>query len=283
MSAIGALQALEQRQPEWKPWLASVRAVLIEIERGEWNAAVPERPIDAESDAPLLCATAIRMDPRTIERLLDAVRPNGARDASAYRRGRPHRSQLLALFESALNADEARLRTLAHEWGADPDAFTASAALLPIPLLHACRAQWASRLPDSFSGGYCPVCGAWPAFAEVRGIERSRYLRCARCGSAWHSTSLWCPYCNMNDHESFDSLVVEQSTPPCVIDACTRCGGYVKAFTRLQGAAPTHVMLDDLATAPIDFCAAQRGYHRRAGLGRALRATVVHSSGSAVR
>jgi formate dehydrogenase maturation protein FdhE len=80
----------------------------------------------------------------------------------------------------------------------------------------------------------------------------------------------------MNDHDALDSLVVEQGAPPSVIDACTRCRGYVKAFTTLQGTAPAQVMLEDLATAALDFCAAQRGYHRRAGLGRGLRATVAH-------
>jgi FdhE protein len=198
-------------------------------------------------------------------------------------RPKTDRDALLVLFERALNADEARLRTLAAEWGADPDAFAAAAALLPVPLLHACRSRWASRLPESFSGGHCPLCGAWPAFAEVRGIDRARYLRCARCGSGWRSTALWCPYCGMNDHRRFASLVVEQSTPPCVIDACTRCGGYVKAFTALAGAAPAQVMLDDLATAPVDFRAAQCGYHRPAGLGRALGVTVAPSNGGAVR
>jgi formate dehydrogenase maturation protein FdhE len=101
-------------------------------------------------------------------------------------------------------------------------------------------------------------------------------LRCGRCGAGWASTCLWCPYCGTDDHAALDALVVEHSTPPCAIDACLHCLSYVKAFTTLRGSAPSQVMLDDLATAELDFCAAQRGYRRPGGLGAPLRATVAH-------
>ena len=75
--------------------------------------------------------------------------------------------------------------------------------------------------------GYCPVCGAWPAFAEMRGIERSRYLRCGRCGGGWQAQCLSCSYCGMTDHEE---LIVSRAG-----EKRRKCGDRgVQALSRLR-------------------------------------------------
>jgi FdhE protein len=122
--------------------------------------------------------------------------------------------------------------------------------------------------------GYCPVCGSWPAFAEVRGIERNRYFRCGRCGGAWHARALHCPYCSTSEHGELVALVPENGGSNAVIDACRRCLGYVKTFTRLQGCAPGQVMLDDLASVDLDIAVLEQGYTRPSGAGYALAITV---------
>jgi FdhE protein len=127
--------------------------------------------------------------------------------------------------------------------------------------------------------GYCPVCGAWPALAEVRGIERSRYLRCGRCGGQWQAHLLFCPYCGTTDHREQISLVPENSSKSA-IDACKRCLGYVKTFTTLQGSPPAKVILDDLASVELDVAAAAQGYKRPEGAGYSLNVTVTESGAS---
>ena len=163
-------------------------------------------------------------------------------------------------------------KALAAGAGADPEAFHAVTALLPLPLLHACNRRW--KPSESWLEGYCPICGAWPAFAEIRGIERNRYFRCGGCGSEWQSHCLFCPYCAATDHNQLASLVPEQSGSRSVIDACNRCLGYLKAFTTLQGSPPARIILDDLATVELDCAAAERGYKRPPGAGYLLNVTV---------
>jgi FdhE protein len=125
---------------------------------------------------------------------------------------------------------------------------------------------------------YCPVCGAWPALAEVRGIERSRHFRCGRCGGEWQSRCLLCPFCGMADHNELVSLVPENSGSNAVIDACKRCLGYVKTFTMLQGSPPAKVLLDDLGSVELDVAALEQGYRRPQGNGYLLNVTVSDSS-----
>ena len=133
------------------------------------------------------------------------------------------------------------------------------------------------RSSPSWVEGYCPVCGSLPSFAEVRGIERNRYFRCGRCGSEWHSRALVCPYCAMSDHDELVALVPEKGGSNAVIDACQRCLGYVKTFTRLQGCSPGAVMLEDLASVDLDVAAIEHGFARPPGPGFALGITVTDS------
>jgi FdhE protein len=271
MSALRSLQDLERQKPEWQPWLAAVGVALGEIEESAWIAFVPDVPSRSDTRSPLLSEARLRLDPMVVERLVARLQPKPNGISNGVGSLEP---AALAIFRHAINGDQNRLRQLGTALGVEPDEFAARAALVPMPFLHACRARWEQSIPQGWSEGYCPLCGACPAFAEVRGVERVRYLRCGRCGSAWQTSHLRCPYCTATDHNMLRSLVVEGSMPPSTIEACEQCRGYVKVFSMLQGHPASAVMLQDLASAELDFSAAQRGYQRPGGLGHALGVTL---------
>ncbi len=139
---------------------------------------------------------------------------------------------------------------------------------MPMPLLHACRRRW--TLPKDWTHGYCPVCGAWPGFAEVCGVERTRYLRCLRCGAAWRAHALACAYCGMREHGRLGSLVPEDGRVHWAIELCRACIGYLKSFTALRPCAPESLLLRDLDTVELDLAARSRGYRRPEGTGYAF-------------
>jgi formate dehydrogenase accessory protein FdhE len=201
------LLELEQRYPEWRPWLAGIGEVLAELESPAWEAEVPAAAPEGEGDVPLLAAAG-------------------------------------------------------HD-----------AARMPVPLLHAFGRRWASHLPRGWSRGYCPVCGAWPAFAEVCGVERQRFLHCVRCGSSWRSHALSCTYCANADHEQLGTLVEDggdaRGGRSWAIETCRRCSGYLKVFTRLNVSSPAQALLEDLASVELDLAAGERGYRRPPGTGYA--------------
>lgn len=258
-----SLDDLALRNPEWAPWLAVVRTVHAELGAPGWEPSVPRALHAGESGVPLLSGARFCIDAGTLRRLM-AELPALERCSDA-----------LALFETALNGDDERLGALAEQAGADPALFSAVAALLPRPLLHACQRRWSGALPRGWRRGYCPLCGNWPAMAEVCGVERSRYLRCAACGAAWAAHALSCPYCAMADHEQLASLVPQQGGSGSAIEACKRCLGYLKAFTRLRLSPAEALMPEDLASVELDLVAAERGYRRPPGQGRALHASCV--------
>lgn len=149
---------------------------------------------------------------------------------------------------------------LAQAAGLDP-------AQAPLALLYACRRRWAAAVPPSWSRGYCPICGAWPGFAEVCGVERVRYLRCVRCGAAWRSHAPACAFCGNADHGTLGSLVAADASPGWAIEVCQRCRSYLKAFTRLTVGAPESAILEDLGSVELDLAAEARGYRRPPGTG----------------
>jgi FdhE protein len=293
MSAPDAvLNGLRRERPEWEPWLAVVDEILREAGGPAWEAAVPSAAQALSSQAqgtavPLLAGTTLTLDAALVRRLFERL------IRTASRAGTPKMSSLKAalhadlewapLFTASLCQDSDRdggqISEIAAVSGADAEALHAVIALLPVPFLHACNRRWASSISASWVEGYCPVCGSWPAFAEVRGIERNRYFRCGRCGGEWHARALYCPYCAMSDHDELVALVPEHGGSNAVgsnavIDACQRCLEYVKTFTRLQGCSPGAVMLEDLASVDLDVAAIEHGFARSAGPGFALGITV---------
>jgi FdhE protein len=278
MAPDAALNSLKRERPEWKPWLAVVEEILCEAAAPEWDTAVPAGANGHQPVTPLLAGATLPLQASSIRRLLKRL----IRIAS--RSGTPKMTTLaavlradldvLTLFTASLCQDIDRVTQVAAVSGADAEALQAVAVLVPVPFLQACNRRWASSIPASWVEGYCPVCGSWPAFAEVRGIERSRYFRCGRCGGEWHSQTLSCPYCARSDHNELVALVPGKDNSPAVIEACKRCLGYVKTFTRLQGCPPGTVMLEDLGSVALDVAALGQGYGRPAGAAYPLDVTV---------
>ena len=274
MAIDTGLPELERRHPEWRPWLAVIGEILREAADPSWDAVVPATARAQDMKAPLLDGVILTLKSDTVRRVLEALvrtarRIRTAEMATVERALHPD-VDVPGLFTAALVQDSECLVRTASNIGADPAALQAVASLLPFPFLQACHRRWAPLVARSWGQGYCPVCGAWPALAEVRGIERSRHLRCGRCGGAWESHALRCPYCGMTDHHELVSLVPDSGRTNAVIDACRRCRGYLKALTTLQGSPPAGVLLDDLASADLDVAALEQGYERPAGAGYTL-------------
>ncbi|MGZ5164709.1 MAG: formate dehydrogenase accessory protein FdhE [Burkholderiales bacterium] len=286
MSPLDRVKDLRRRYPEWTPWLAVIGALLEEIEDPSWDAAVPLGTLSQASTVPLLAKADLQVDERaasrTFEKLTRAAARSSVPQMASVRSASYAKLDVLRLFQAALNRDSEGLQEFASVAGADPDAFRAVAALAPMPFLHACNRHWASSLPESWVEGYCPICGAWPAFADVRGIERARYFRCGGCGAAWQAHCLFCPYCGTTDHEALGTLVPARSESNSAVDTCNGCRGYLKTFTTLQGSSPATVILDDLASVELDLAALERGYKRPSGAGYALDVTVTESTPVAV-
>lgn len=263
---------------EWRPWVDLLRAMRDELRNPSYEAAVPDEP-RAAHDAPLIDGAELRVESDVVQtwvrRLLGLAARAGGPAATLAPAARAASLDACALVEAAVAADRVRLDAIAGEIGADADALAAVAPLAAMPLLHACGRRWTARVPRTWEHGYCHVCAAWPAFAEARGLERARRLRCVRCGGDWWIEWLCCPYCGVRDHERLGALVPEGAAERRKVETCDACRHYVKTLTTLTPTPPADVAAEDLATVELDVAALAHGYLPADGLGSAITVRVV--------
>ena len=204
-----------------------------------------------------------------------------------------------SLLEHSLNGDGAAIARAATAGDYDPTAFAQLLELALQPVLWEAAARCAALTDvDRWDRGYCPVCGSWPALAELVGAEKRRVLRCGRCGTWWSWLVLLCPYCGNDDHRSLGTLIPEDVRPTPAspasgesrskerIDVCERCHGYVKSIATFHSVPTSRVAAEDAATVHLDVGARERGYTRpgvvdveTAGIPRLVREGRVRAGG----
>ena len=284
--AAARLLDLSSDHPEWSPWLSVIEQVLAEAADRRWEDCVPPMP-QRSARAPLLAQASFVVPAdllhRWLKRLICAAAAGGTPELSSLENAVQSDVEAVQLFRAALAEDAHKLEVIARDCGGDIQAFQNVARLTPVPFLQACRRLWFSPEEERWTEGYCPLCGSWPALIEVRGIERARYLRCGRCGGQWHAHPLRCVFCGIDDHERLLSLVPQRGAPARSIEACSRCAGYLKSLTGLQGADASGVILDDLASVDLDIAAVEQGYRRPPHPGYAVNPTVGYSKGTGKR
>jgi len=158
--------------------------------------------------------------------------------------------------------DSWELAAAADRAGVEQGSLTSVAHLAALPLLQSCGRLLADQVPRHWPHGYCPICASWPILAERRGLDRSRRLRCGRCGVEWEVEWLFCVYCSEREHEQLGSLVPDDTGETLKVETCASCRGYLKSIATLQAIPPFELFLRDLETVELDLIALERGYGR---------------------
>lgn len=251
------LSRVRKENPEWESWVDLLEVALNGIGNGSaWEAAVPSSP-PLSGAAPWLHGTRVHLDGRVARRWVRSLLKR------TRKRRRTRSLDALRLLEAAVRQEDDQIDALALEADTEREALRVVAQMAAMPLLQACGRARDGQLPNGWSLGYCPVCGAWPALAEFRGIERKRWLRCGRCGTGWEITWLRCPFCGEADHEHLGYLAAEDDGHDrWRVDVCKTCDGYVKGMTTVRETPPWAVLLEDLASVHLDLVALDRGYRK---------------------
>jgi FdhE protein len=280
--------------PAWRPWLRMVDRAQKAAEDPEWERLDVEPPADRATDAPLLHGAVVHVDARRARRLLRDLLREAERAAAVANEGRPNESgasppkprvRRLAtgsVLEAAIAQNSEGIERAAESAGVDAGRLAVAAQLAATPILRACASLLREQIPESWMKGYCPICGAWPATAELRGLERNRRLRCGRCASDWALPVLQCPFCNELRHDRLRSLLPEGDEQTRRVDACDTCKGYVKTFSTLQAMRPRALATIDLATVELDMVAEERGYARPSRLAFPVAITIGRGRRSAM-
>ena len=110
----------------------------------------------------------------------------------------------------------------------------------------------------------CPFCAGPPQLSILQGggeLEGGgRALVCATCFTSWPFRRVRCPSCGEEDEHRL-AYYHSPALDHLRIDACDTCRRYVKTIdlTRLGVAVP---LVDEVAGAPLDVWARERGYEK---------------------
>jgi len=273
------LAGLERQRPEWQAWLG----LLGEAERARvdagWGTAIDGTEAGgtnagASANVPLLHGRTLEVDAGRVRQFVSRLGEIAAADtvtgAAPLGRYRPSPEDAMRLLAAAVRQDLDEIRALAAAADIDPGALTSIAHLVAFPLLQSCGRLVHGRIPSFWLHGYCPVCAAWPILAERRGLDRTRRLRCGRCGGEWQVQWLCCIYCGEREHEHLGTLMPEEGGERLQVETCASCGGYVKSVATLQEIPAFELLLQDLETVELDLVALDRGYGRPGQAGFSL-------------
>lgn len=271
------LAELRRRRPDAEVWLGLLGETLAAVNDPAWGRAVTAMPAPvAAGEAPLLCHAALAVEVDLVRRHVGRLL---SRAALATGPGGPRRdvvgdAKAITLLESAIADDVSAADRIAEHTGLGVETAHAVIPLLALPLLHACRAAWAWRVAPRWAGPYCPICGAWPTLAEVRGFERTRRFRCFRCGGDWHAGWLCCPFCANDGPTHLDAHCPSDAPETRWVETCRRCRGYMKTLTTLRPCPAADLGLLDVETVGLDVAAVRHGSMRPAGSGYPLGVTI---------
>ncbi len=289
-------QVTAEPEPAWRPWVRLLDMALDSAGDAEWLRAVPDIAAAGSLGAPLLHEMTLAVDARRARKLLrellreaeriqtDSAEPGDASTSVSWEppndTGRSPRRRLdvLGILRGAITHDMDSIARAAAAACINPHRLAAVAQLAIIPVLHACAMRHRERVPEDWLHGYCPVCGAWPTLAEVRGLERNRRLRCGRCSTDWPIPVLRCPFCNELHHDNLHALLPEGDEQIRRVDVCETCKGYIKGFSTLQPLTLRGIALADLTTVELDIVAQERGYERPSKAAYPLSVSVVRAS-----
>ena len=282
---IPGREAPGQLDQAWRPWVKLLDVALEAAESRLWDDAVPELPVSTDKAwppyAPLLNGAAVRVDARRLRKLvreLIHIASDSGNGAAVASRPRGRRLDSVALLRAAIARDQEAIAHLATRAALEPEMLSVVGQLAAMPLLNACAQRWRESIPSAWTHGYCPVCGAWPALAELRGLERSRRLRCGRCATDWPLPLLQCGYCDENHHDHLGTLTPEGESQTRRVEVCYTCKGYVKAFTTLRPMTLRTIAMTDLASVDLDIIAHERDYARPSEYAHALTVSVGRAS-----
>src|SRR5262245_49615925 len=284
LAAADRWAALLDLRPELQPAVALQHELLglvtdlVEaIERGRLpRLSLPSRYIAAKLQrlVPALAGEPIPLPVPLLKpallALCAALARGGAGEAAEHIRAHLNETRLDAgaLLAASLKRDQTAIRTVAVHHGLAPDLVWLVAELAVSPFVYVLQRSlfdWESAHPElhaalnGWNHGYCPLCGSWPALAEV--ASNHRVLRCSFCALAWTPNEYACVYCHEHG-EKFVTAAPDEDRKDRRLEVCGTCGAYLKTID-VPALTPFPLLaIADLETMDLDMAAMEKGYNR---------------------
>ncbi len=159
--------------------------------------------------------------------------------------------------------DKGALKERLQMWYSDPgDGAGVANSLLHgsiYPTLLSLAEKLQDSIPrDSWSRGFCPICGGKPDFSYLEKEHGARWLVCSRCDTEWEFYRLVCPFCSNADHGMLSYITDEQGIYRLYL--CDKCRGYLKCIDARKTEDDVLVPLERILTSSMDQQGLDKNY-----------------------
>jgi FdhE protein len=248
--------AVAESDPTVRPLALLQLTALEAAAHPAWSRSAAHLTLAAAGDVPLLHDRALPVESDALDDLL-------ARLLASLGRDTPLEVDALALLHAGITRDADTLLSLSEAADLAPGTLITLAHHTTLPLLLAIGTRVAETVQARpWHAGYCPTCGDWPMLAELRGLERARWLRCGRCASAWRLRVQECAFCGNLDHATLGYLAAEGDRESRRAATCRRCQSYLKTFATVSPLTASDVLARDLSSVELDIAAHDAGFGR---------------------
>jgi FdhE protein len=264
VTALARMRTLAATDPALAPMAVLQVAALEAAADPVWERGLPEFEGSRLAEGiPLLHGATLGVDATRTTQLLRRLASEVAEHAGVMLESAVSETVALQLIAASIVRDTPELRRLVDASGIELSFLATLGSVAAVPLLQAAGRRAAPILTRSDWGeSYCPVCGVWPTLAELRGLERQRWLRCGRCGAGWPFRGQTCAFCGCSDHKELGYLAAETERDTRRAETCECCHSYLKTLATLGALQPDEVLLRDIDSIELDMAALQKGYGR---------------------
>ena len=158
--------------------------------------------------------------------------------------------------------DSSPLKELAEKSGVSYDTIIFISIQSLTPFIE----KYAQRLREYIDSnvwlkGSCPVCGGEPLMGRLEEENGKRHLQCYLCRTNWEFARLECPLCDNNDQKKLRYFFDEDNKHQRV-ELCDQCKGYLKVLDTREVGDRFSLVVENLATLPLDVVAKREGFTR---------------------
>lgn len=109
--------------------------------------------------------------------------------------------------------------------------------------------------------GICPVCGGEPLMGRLEEESGKRHLQCYLCRTNWEFARLECPFCDNNDQKK-QHYFYDEDNKHRRVELCDQCRKYLKVIDTREAGDRFSLVVENLATLPLDIAAKREGFSR---------------------
>ncbi|WP_462325536.1 formate dehydrogenase accessory protein FdhE [Desulfoplanes sp.] len=167
---------------------------------------------------------------------------------------------LYASMRDLLEGDENVLCQTAEKLGVEPDLFGFVVSQLVAPFLRSQAKTFAETFDlSTWTQGFCPICGALPSIAYLKGEGGKRWLHCSSCGHDWRFRRQVCPACGDNAAKGLEYFYLDERMFERAY-VCKECKKYLLTIDIREMALKPNMDLSPVGLIPLDIKAQEEGY-----------------------